>query len=76
MKKKELKSYYTKKVSELQKELQTLRLDFDKIRLNVSAGREKNLKKAKNLGKKISQIMTILKIKSVEDESVVKEAKK
>ena len=66
MKKKELKGYYTKKAEELQKELETLKLDFDKIRLNISSGREKNLKKAKILGKKISQIMTILKIKSAE----------
>ena len=67
MKKKELGSYISKKPDELKKELSEMKLDFIKTRLNISAGREKNLKKAKNIGKKIAQISTILKFKSIED---------
>jgi ribosomal protein L29 len=69
MKKKDLRSYYLKKANELEKELSGLKLDFAKTKLNINAGREKNLKKAKNIGKKISQIMTILKYKKVEEKA-------
>jgi ribosomal protein L29 len=67
MKKKELVSYISKKPEELEKELSGLKLDFIKTRLNISAGREKNFKKAKNISKKIAQISTILKYKSREN---------
>lgn len=74
MKKKDLKSYNLKKLDELLKEVETLRLDFKKTRLNIVSGREKNLKKAKNINKKISQIMTIIRLKKFEKvESEVKE---
>lgn len=69
MKKKDIKNYYLKKVNELEKELTGLRLDFAKTKLNIIAGREKNLKKAKNIGKKISQIMTILKCKKAQEKT-------
>jgi len=67
MKKQELVNYISKKPEELNKELIGLKLDFVKTRLNISAGREKNLKKAKNLGKKISQISTLLNYKNIEN---------
>lgn len=67
MKKNDLKNYYSKKAGELEKELSVLKLDFAKTKLNIIAGREKNLKKAKNTGKKISQIMTILRYKKAEE---------
>jgi ribosomal protein L29 len=68
MKKQELVSFTSKKPEELKKELLVLKLDFVKTRLNISAGREKNLKKAKNIDKKIAQISTLLKYKSKENE--------
>ena len=67
MKKDELVNYISKKPEELNKELLEFKLDFVKTRLNISAGREKNLKKAKNLGKKISQISTLLNYKNIEN---------
>ena len=66
MKKQELVNYISKKPEELNKELLEFKLDFVKTRLNISAGREKNLKKAKNLGKKIAQVSTLLKYKNTE----------
>lgn len=67
MKKKDLKDYYLKKSTDLEKEVIRLRLDFAKTKLNISAGREKNLKKAKMIGKKIAQIMTVLRLKKTEE---------
>lgn len=75
MKKKDLVSYYTKKTAELEKELSDLRLDFAKTKLNISAGREKNLKKAKNIGKKISQLAMVLRYKK-EEEKLQKDKEK
>jgi hypothetical protein len=71
MKKKDLQNYYTKNSDEIKKEIKLLKLDFEKTRLNISAGREKNLKKAKIIGKKISQLMSLFKIKSIESEKKV-----
>ncbi len=68
MKKKDLRSYNLKKVDELEKELIALKLDYEKAKLNIVSGREKNLKKAKNIGKKISQIMMLIRYKGVEEE--------
>jgi len=67
MKKRDLKNYLLKKTTELEKELGSLKLDYRKTRLNILSGREKNLKKAKHLKKKISQIMTIMKLKKTEE---------
>jgi hypothetical protein len=69
MKKKDLRSYNLKKVNELEKELVALKLDFTKTRLNIISGREKNLKKAKNIGKKISQIMMLIRYKKIEEKA-------
>lgn len=66
MKKKELRSYNLKKADELQKELLSLKLDYAKTRLEIVSGREKNLKKAKNIAKKISQISMLIRYKKNE----------
>lgn len=66
MKKKELRSYNLKKAEELSKELTSLKLDYAKTRLEIVSGREKNLKKAKNIAKKISQISMLIRYKEAE----------
>jgi len=63
MKKKDFNSYYNKKLSDLKKDISQLKSEKRKAILDIGVGREKNLKKAKNIDKKISQISTILKIK-------------
>ncbi len=65
MKKDELKIYYQKKGEDLLKELSSLKAEYDKVRMNITVGREKNLKKAKNINKKIAQIKTLLKYKQM-----------
>lgn len=63
MKKKDFNSFYNKKLSDLKKDISQLKSEKRKAILDIGVGREKNLKKAKNIGKKISQISTIIKIK-------------
>ncbi len=72
MKKKDLRSYNLKKADELENELKSLKLDFTKTKLNIISGREKNLKKAKNIGKSISQITMLLNHKKTEEKTEVK----
>lgn len=63
MKKKDFNSFYNKKLSDLKKDIFQLKSEKRKVILDIGVGREKNLKKAKNIDKKISQISTIIKIK-------------
>ncbi|KKQ56332.1 MAG: hypothetical protein US95_C0010G0019 [Candidatus Woesebacteria bacterium GW2011_GWB1_38_5] len=71
MKKKDFNSFYNKKLSDLKKEISQLKSEKRKVILDIGVGREKNLKKAKNIGKKISQISTILKIKEKKELLIV-----
>ncbi|KKQ47513.1 MAG: hypothetical protein US67_C0051G0005 [Candidatus Woesebacteria bacterium GW2011_GWD1_38_10] len=71
MKKKDFNSYYNKKLSDLKKDISQLKSEKRKAILDIGVGREKNLKKAKNIGKKISQISTILKIKEKKELLIV-----
>jgi len=71
MKKKDLINYSLKKLVELEKELNSLKLDYAKTKLNIISGREKNLKKAKNIGKKISQLTMLIRYKKVEGKTEV-----
>lgn len=61
MKKKDLKMLVGKKTKELEKILSEKRLEILKNQAEVYSGKEKNLKKAKNLRKEIAQILTIIK---------------
>lgn len=63
MKKKELKNYIQKKEPELVKEIDDLKKEFLKAKLSIITGREKDLKKAKNINKKIAQLKTLLRYK-------------
>ena len=71
MKKKDFNSFYNKKLSDLKKEISQLKSEKRKVILDIGVGREKNLKKAKNIDKKISQISTILKIKEKKELLIV-----
>jgi len=67
MKKKELKSYFVKSADELNKTLSILQIDLAKTKLTIGVGREKNLKKAKLLRRRLAQIETILRLKKMSD---------
>jgi len=60
MKKKEFAELKTKKTTELAKLLGEKKLEITQITSKIYAGREKNLKKAKNLRRDVAQIMTAL----------------
>lgn len=72
MKKKELKDLKAKEAYELNKLLGEKRVEFTKNSLDLKVGREKNLKKVKNLRRDIAQILTIIR----EKEIATKEASK
>jgi ribosomal protein L29 len=72
MKKKELTDIKVKKSEELIGLVKDKKLKLSKVQVEIKAGKEKNLKKIKNLKKDIAQILTIAK----EKEIVEKEGKK
>ncbi|MBI4157687.1 50S ribosomal protein L29 [Candidatus Woesebacteria bacterium] len=61
MKKNDLKNLRTKKTKELRDTISKKKLEIAKILAKISAGQEKNLKKAKNLKKELAQTMTVIK---------------
>ena len=61
MKKTDLKNLRAKKVKELKDTVSKKKLEIAKILAKISAGQEKNLKKAKNLKKELAQTMTVIK---------------
>ncbi len=65
MKRKDLVDLKTKEVKDLNKILGDKKAELEKIMVNVSVGKEKNLKKAKNLRRDISQILTIVQEKEI-----------
>ncbi len=65
MKKKEIISTRSKTVSELKDLAATKKEELAKVRTDITITREKNLKKAKNLRKEISQLLTIAKEKEL-----------
>lgn len=64
MKRKDLEGLKTKKATELLKMVRERKLELAKALAMASAGREKNLKKAKNLRREIAQILTIQRAES------------
>ena len=68
MKKNDLRTYFSKTKKEIEKELFKTHLDFLKVKVDMASGKEKNLKKAKNLNKKIAQLNTLLKYKNIKEE--------
>jgi ribosomal protein L29 len=63
MKKNEVADLRKKELKELEKLLADKKLDFMKIQMNVKAGKEKNLKKAKNTKREIALISTLMREK-------------
>lgn len=59
MKKKNLQELRRKNKTELLKLVNTKKLELTKLTGKMYAGKEKNLKKTKNLKKEIAQILTI-----------------
>ena len=64
MKKKDLEGLKTKKAVELLKMVKERKLELAKTLAAMGAGREKNLKKARNLRVEIAQILTVQKVES------------
>jgi len=70
MKRKDLVDLKTKEVKDLNKILGDKKAELEKVMVNVSVGKEKNLKKAKNLRRDISQILTIVREKEIRKKEV------
>ena len=73
MKKKELKDLKAKEAHELDKLLGVKRVEFTKNSLDLKVGREKNLKKVKNLRRDIAQILTTIREKEIAVKEVDKQ---
>lgn len=67
MQKKEFNELKSKTVDKLLVEVETKRLAIYKFRSELKAGKEKNLKKGKMLRKDLSQILTVIKEKQIEE---------
>ena len=75
MKKTELKNLRTKKVKELKDTVSKKKLEIAKILAKISAGQEKNLRKAKNLKKELAQTLAVIREMEIM-ESLKKETSK
>lgn len=70
MKKGELTELRSKDIDELKKLVADKRLELTKVMAEIKAGREKNLKKAKNLRREIARALTLIREKElIEQES-------
>jgi ribosomal protein L29 len=67
MKKKDLQQFKDKSIDELSKLVGKKRVEFDKAKVELKSGNNKNNKKPKNLKKEIAQILTIIKEKEIMD---------
>jgi len=65
MKKNELKTVRAKSSEELGKTLNEKKQDLGKIQLDLASGKEKNLKKVKNLKREIAQLLTVINEKTL-----------
>lgn len=76
MKKTELKSLRTKKLSDLKGSVSKKKLEIAKVLAKISAGQEKNLKKAWSLKKDLTQTLTLIKEMEIMEKFNKKEEKK
>ena len=65
MKKRELDKLRGKESKELEKQSLDKKLELAKLESKIKAGKEKNIKKAKNLKIEIAQIMTLIREKEI-----------
>ena len=72
MKKKDIETLRGKEVAEIKKALAGKRADLIKAQVEMYGGKEKNLKKARNLRREVAQMLTIIK----EREILERESKK
>jgi len=72
MKKKDIETLRGKEVAEIKKALAGKRADLIKAQVEMYGGKEKNLKKVKNLRREVAQMLTIIK----EREILERESKK
>jgi ribosomal protein L29 len=75
MKKKDLKGLRTKTSKELLKLVEKKSLEYAKVRAEMKAGQEKNLKKVKLIRRDLSQLLTIMKEKEIIENLEKKESK-
>lgn len=65
MKRKEFTDLKTKQIKDLLKMVSAKTLEADKKQMEVSGGKEKNLRSVKNLRKDIARILTLIKEKQI-----------
>ena len=75
MKKKDLSEARAKDTKEIAKLIEDKKLKLDKVRVEISAGEEKNVKAVANLKREIAQLMTVLKEKEIMEKETIKETK-
>jgi ribosomal protein L29 len=73
MKKKDFKDLNAKETKDLVKMVVAKKDDLAKIIPNLKAGKEKNLKKSKNLKKEIAQLLTLIQEKEVMKKETAKQ---
>ena len=65
MKKKDIISLRSKEAIELAQLVGQMRLEIVKTKANISASKEKNLKKVKNLRHDLAQVVTLMREKQI-----------
>ena len=69
MKKKDLQAFKDKKIEDLRKVVSDKQMEISKVVTEMYAGKEKNLKKTKNLKRELAQVLTLLRQKELEGET-------
>ena len=69
MKKKQIVDIRTKDTKKLMKMVSDLEIEILNTRARIKVGKEKNLKKTKNLKRELAQIKTIIKQKEIEEKN-------
>ena len=76
MKKSELKKMREKKATKLNEVVVKKRLELLKVRADIKASRESNLKSAKNLRREIAQLLTLIREQELVEEAIGKKMEK